>query len=228
MTRKILRKNFIFDLDDTLFKENEWVKSALQHCADILAEMFSLDAAKVLAIFLKGLSERGRGQVFYQSLVQLGVAEPEEVKQYLIYRYRTHKPLISLAPEVKSTLEQLKAHNCRLGIITDGALSAQMNKVEALGLNEIMDAVVYTEVLGPESRKPSPLPYQLMKRWLGSEGEFWYVGDNPEKDFHGAHLAEYRTVMLKNPNNTLKLTNLPISCLAEKQIDKFEELLRFV
>ncbi len=225
--KEALCKHFVFDLDDTLFPEIDWVKSALKHCAEIISERYSIDSEKVYTSFIKGLNERGRGQVFYKSLVQLGVPDPEEVKQYLIYRYRTHKPQLELPPEVRETLLELKARGCKLGIITDGVLSAQMNKVEALGLNRIMDAVLYTEVLGYESRKPSVLPFQVMKFWLG-EGEFYYIGDNPERDFTGANIAEYHTVMLKSPKKVHRLTSLPIANLPEKQIDRFEDLLKFV
>jgi len=224
---RVKRKNFVFDLDNTLFREIEWVKSALKHCAKLVGERFDIDPERVFSIFMKGYRQQGRGKVFRLSMKELGISEEEieEIFPYLFYRYRTHKPTLELSVEVKDTLLELRKRGCKLGILTDGVLSAQMNKVEALGLGELVDAVVYTEVMGYDKRKPDPVPFQVMKQYLGREGEFYYIGDNPEKDFIGARKAGYKTIMLKDDWNDGRAAELTPEFRADFEITDLRELL---
>jgi len=218
-------KNFVFDLDDTLFKEIDWVKSALRHCADLVSEKYGIDGEKVFKSFWNGYLERGRYNVFHASFKELGIEKAEELFPYLYYRYRTHSPEdIKLSPNVLKVLEKLRRADCRLGIITDGVISAQRNKIEALGLNNLVDAVIYTEVFGYEFRKPNSLPFEVMKKWLGEADEYYYIGDNPDKDFIGAKEAGYITVMLKDNGNSEKLSNLGKKYFPDVQIQSINEV----
>lgn len=219
-------KNFVFDLDDTLFREIDWVRSALRHCAELVGERYRLDPDKIFASFWRGLRERGRGKVFRVSLKEVGVEDVEELFPYLYYRYRIHQPdSLELMPGVRETLVELRRRGYKLGIITDGVLTAQMNKVRALGVEELVNAIVYTEVFGYEFRKPSTVPFKVIKRYLGEEGEFFYIGDNPDKDFIGAREEGYRTIMLKDDGNELKARKLDKNFLADAEIDNIRQLL---
>ena len=222
-----MRNNFVFDLDNTLFREIEWVKSALKHCAQLVGEKFGLDREEVFTVFMEGYYERGRGKVFRLALKKLGLQndEIEKIFPYLYYRYRTHKPRLTLSPEVKSTLVEMRNRGCKLGVITDGILSAQINKYQALGLEKLVDSVVYTEVMGYDKRKPNPLPFQVMKIELGEEGIFYYIGDNPEKDFIGAREAGYRTIMLQDNCNHARAEELPDEYKADLEITSIRDLL---
>ena len=219
-------KNFVFDLDDTLFREIDWVKSALKHTAEVVADLYPLDSEKIFDTFWNGLQTRGRGKVFRKSLEEVGLDDIDGLFPYLYYRYRTHVPDdISLMPEVETTLFELRNSGNKLGIITDGVITAQQNKVKALRLEEKVDAVIYTEVFGYEFRKPSNVPFIAMKKWLGNEGEFYYIGDNPDKDFIGAREEGYMTVMLKDDGNSEKIQKLEREYLADIEISGIVELL---
>jgi len=222
-----MKKCIIFDLDDTLYSEYHWVHSGLQHCAELVSERYDLEKDTVFENFIKGFEKRGRGKVFHTSLQELDIdeAEIEDLFQYLFYRYRTHKPRIELYPGVMDVLRQLKAHGCGLGILTDGVLTAQVNKVEALGLNKIMDGIIYTEVFGEEGRKPSILPFTTIKQFFSGDGEYYYVGDYPEKDFEGAKRAGYRTVMISDDHNVKRLEQLTSVQKPDIVLEKFEDLL---
>lgn len=219
-------KNFVFDLDDTLFREIDWVKSALRHTSELVSEIYPLDSEMVFETFWKGLQTRGRGKVFRKSLEEVGVEDAEDLFPYLFYRYRVHEPDdIKLMPGVESTLKKLRDKGCKLGIITDGVITAQQNKVKGLGLEKMVDAIIYTEVFGYEFRKPSSVPFSVMKHWLGNKGEFYYIGDNPDKDFIGARETGFKTVMLRDDGNSKKVGNLDKNQLADMEISCIEEVL---
>ena len=223
-----MKKIIIFDLDDTLFSEYHWVYSGLQHCAEIVSQKYDLEKGLVFENFINGFDKRGRGKVFRTSLQELDIdeSEIEDLFQFLFYRYRTHKPRIELFPGVMEALRQLKAHGCGLGVLTDGVLSAQINKVEALGLNKIMDGIIYTEVFGEEGRKPSILPFITMKQFFSAGGEYYYAGDYPEKDFEGAKLAGYQTIMISDEHNVKRLDRLTRLQKPDIVVEKFADLLK--
>jgi putative hydrolase of the HAD superfamily len=80
------------------------------------------------------------------------------------------------------------ARQYRLGVITDGLPSVQEKKVRALGLENLMEKILYTWEYGSEKQKPHPLPFSLMLESLGTTPEnALFIGDNPDKDCRGAH-----------------------------------------
>ena len=67
------------------------------------------------------------------------------------------------------------------GLITDGPAIAQRAKIEALGLQGLIDVMILTDELCPPRPKPSREAYrQLETRVRGGEAMV-YVGDNPLK-----------------------------------------------
>ena len=82
-------------------------------------------------------------------------------------------------------LKELKQRNIKIGIITDGRVDGQNNKIAALGLRDIVDDIIITDELGGEQfRKPCDIAYRIIqRRWELPFEEMVYVGDNAGKDF---------------------------------------------
>lgn len=88
----------------------------------------------------------------------------------------------------------------RLGIITDGRPEGQRAKIQALGLEQMVDHIIVTDELGGiEYRKPHPLAFQQMQEKLGVPYErMCYVGDNIKKDFIAPQKLGMRAIHLIN------------------------------
>lgn len=73
----------------------------------------------------------------------------------------------------------------KLGIITDGRVEGQKNKILALHLDELMDEIIITDALGGEQfRKPCDIAFRiLLTKWRIAPSEMLYIGDNLAKDF---------------------------------------------
>ena len=166
-------KAVVFDLDDTLFPETDYVKSGFSAIGDAISDAGLAD--KLWMLF-----EKDRKNVYQRA----GFSEKE--CQKFIEIYRSHKPDIKLKSETEALLKDLKNKGIKLGIITDGRPTGQWNKIYALGLDKIMDKIIVTDELGGEQfRKPNPKAFELMKESLNVEfDEMMYVGDNPQKDFY--------------------------------------------
>lgn len=166
-------KAVVFDLDDTLYPEEEYVKSGFHAIADAFND-------EDLYARLYSLFKEKKNNVYQRA----GFSE-EQCKR-CIEIYRSHFPDISLDDETETLLKKLKKSGYKLGIITDGRPEGQRNKIKALGLEEMMDCIIVTDEMGGiEYRKPDPKAFQFMQEALGVEfNEMMYVGDNPEKDFY--------------------------------------------
>ena len=121
----------------------------------------------------------------------------------LIEIYRNHIPDISLAENIMIFLRNLKKR-FKLGIVTDGYVVVQENKVLALGLDRFMDAIVYT---GNGKSKPSVEPLlEIAKKLDVNPTDCTYIGDNPLKDFGGAREAGFKTIrVLTGPYKDIKV-----------------------
>lgn len=194
-----------FDLDDTLYKEIDYLKSAYREIASYAADycrgcsdspiILSVKAYEAMLLAYK------EGQNAFERLnAFLGINLP--ISQYLQI-YRMHKPNIRLSKSAVSALNSLKSPECIIGLITDGRSVQQRNKVEALGLNRwiIEEDVLISEEFGSE--KPTPANYEyFMKRYSESD-EFMYVGDNLKKDFIAPNALGWQTVCLKDDGRNI-------------------------
>ena len=169
-------KGVIFDLDDTLYSEEQYVKSGFKQIGNFLGDP---SLANTLWIYFKA------GQPAIDKLVnELGCPEK---KEECLKAYRESFPEITLYDGALELISKLKAQGIKVGIITDGRVSGQRKKIQALGLDEIVDDIIITDELGGEQfRKPCDLAFRIMQRRWGIPFEqMMYVGDNLEKDFRG-------------------------------------------
>lgn len=183
-------KLLVFDLDDTLFPEREFVLSGFRAVDLWVRQILGCESFYTIAA---DLFERGdRGNLFNQALQALEIEDTPERIQQMIGVYRTHSPDISLFEDARWALSHFSTGP--LGIITDGYLNVQKRKAKVLGLEERVDTIVYTDAYGRQNWKPSPLPYQKMMQATGVDPtDCIYVGDNPKKDFIQARALGWRT-----------------------------------
>ena len=86
----------------------------------------------------------------------------------------------------------------KLGLVTDGYIQTQKNKINALGLNNIFDQILITEELGRKYWKPSTVPFSKICDKLGViPMEAIYIADNPKKDFKGPNQLRMDSIRLR-------------------------------
>ncbi len=186
----------VFDLDDTLFREHDYVRSGFAAAARWLAEHSDVGATETERGLLRLFEEGRRGDLFDAWLEGHGL--PGTHVSGMVDAYRSHVPEIQPFPGIEEVLDDL-ADRVVLGIVSDGYEEVQQAKLDALGLEPRFDAVVLSDSLGREGWKPSPRPFRLVLERLGVPAEAaLYVGDNPLKDFLGARRAGMRTVWARH------------------------------
>ena len=182
-------KGVIFDLDDTLYSEKEYVRSGYKAVSEYLGGEYEEK--------LWGFFEEGRPAID-ELLRELG---RENDKAEVLEVYRSHKPTIHLYPGVAEMIEELKVKGFKVGIITDGSPEGQHNKMEALGLN-VEDVIITDELGGIQFRKPCDIAFRIMMmRWRLNPADIVYVGDNPAKDFQATQQLGMRSICFDNPDS---------------------------
>lgn len=215
----------VFDLDDTLYPERDYVRGGLRAAAEWAAASLGVESEPAFD-GLWSLFEQGvRGDIFDRWLRARGV-RLEVNREAMVEAYRGHRPSLAPYPDVLPTLARLGAE-ARLGLITEGWRSVQASKVAALGLDQALPRQVILGEDEPEHWKPSPEPF---RRWLEGQpiaaGQAIYVGDNPAKDFLGARRAGWTSVRLRRADG-LHRGEEPATTEAapDFEIDSLEALL---
>lgn len=185
-------KAVIFDLDDTLYSEKEYVRSGYGKIAAVIPEVENA-AEKLWLLF-----EEKKPAI--DELLKKENIHSEEVKKACLHAYRYQVPDIHLYKGVVEMLAEFRKKGLRLGIITDGRPEGQRAKLQVLGLEPMVDEIIVTDEFGgPEFRKPNPKAFQVMGEKLGvSYDEMCYVGDNTKKDFIAPKELGMRSIWFKN------------------------------
>lgn len=179
-------KGVIFDLDDTLYSEKEYIRSGFkvvcQHLGGDYEEKlwgYFDDGKKAIDELLKVL---GR----------------ESEKDTIIEIYRNHKPNIHLYPGAAEMLGNLKDSGIKVGIITDGRPEGQRKKISSLGI-KIEDIIITDELGGTQFRKPCDIAFRMMQlKWRIYPDEIVYIADNPYKDFQAPKQLGMKCIYFKN------------------------------
>lgn len=179
----------IFDLDDTLYSEKQYVRSGYKAVAKLLGD-------EALADRLWTYFENGKPAID-ELLNELGCMGR---KEECLEAYREQIPEITLYDGVVDLILELKSKGIKVGIITDGRVSGQKRKIQALGLDKLIDDIIITDELGgTQFRKPCDIAFRIMQRRWGLPFEqMVYVGDNAEKDFQAPKQLGMRALYFKN------------------------------
>lgn len=176
------KKTIVFDLDDTLVKEIDYLKSAFAAMA------VHLDAQH------PGLFEEMLG--WYKAkedvFAKLEKRYPHAVKAELKAFYRNHTPNFNPLSESRELLLELKDDGHYLGLITDGFSITQRNKIKALDIEDLFDLIVISEEFGSE--KPDERNFAVFSQF--NTKDYFYISDNVRKDFIAPNKLGWTTVCL--------------------------------
>ena len=230
MMPSMCKKVVCFDLDDTLYKEVDFLKSGYKKVSELVGKRFGLD---VWSIYDQLLQWYYNGDnVFVRLNEEYGIDNP--IEDYLnVYRY--HHPSIALSEETKSILTKLKEDGLILAIISDGREITQKQKIDALGLSEWInsDFIIINEA--KEYFKPNHwsfdrLMLQCYEQYPDTELSFYYVGDNTEKDFVAPNELGWTSVCILDNGKNVHKQNFSVEeiKLPKKTLNSISELIDII
>lgn len=221
-----------FDLDDTLYKEIDYLKSAYREIARFAVECCGRTGNPASVLMVKANNEMlnaflAGGNAFEKLNEYLGLDIP--IAEYLAI-YREHKPSISLDEDAVKTLDWLKENDFIIGLITDGRVNSQTAKIEALGLNQWIkpEDIIISESFG--SDKTCARNYRYFMEKYPECLDYTYVGDNPLKDFVSPNALGWNTVCLLDDGRNVHKQDfsLPKEYLPQNEIKNIREFIDYV
>jgi putative hydrolase of the HAD superfamily len=184
----------VLDLDDTLFPEHDYVRSGFEAVDHLIRLSFGSTGflQHAWSFFIAGY----RRKIFDAALERMHLPVERNVISGMVAVYRSHIPCISLFSDAESFLDR---HFCKypLCILSDGALSSQFHKYNALNLDRWCEAQVFTDLFGKDTWKPAAEGYQKVESKFPQATHFTYIADNPIKDFITARRRGWSTIRIR-------------------------------
>ncbi len=199
----------VFDLDDTLYPERQYAFSGFREVAEFIDSLYS---RKIYPDLVRHYMAGEREDLFKHSLQNHFKGVEDSFINKVLYIYWAHIPRIALYADADICLADLQEQSIRVGIVTTGSSSIQRNKVQALNLEPLVDAVVYNdELLGRKAPgQPSEDAFHIIALQLGVDPrDTLYVGDNPLTDFLIPKKLGLRTVWIQRPDSEHHATQPP-------------------
>lgn len=210
------KKTIVFDLDDTLVKEIEYLKSAFR---EIAVHVDQNDEALFDEMF--GWY-KDKQDVFGNLISRFQAFEKKELKDI----YRNHVPQFDPLSDSRSLLIELKAQGHILGLVTDGFSVTQNNKIKALDVAHLFDLIVISEEFGSE--KPSENNFSVFHQF--ETKQYFYISDNISKDFIAPNKLGWTTICLLDDGQNIHRQDFTKSAeyLPKYKIDQLSELKNFL
>ncbi|WP_291122083.1 HAD family hydrolase [Empedobacter sp. UBA7620] len=208
-------KYIIFDLDDTLMYEIDFLKSAFKEIADFIDKKNQEELFKLMLI------KYHEGENVFDFLIN---NYTNFSKEQLLQMYRNHFPNISLNEGTDDLLKKIKSKGYKLGLITDGRSVTQRNKLKALEIENLFDRIVISEEFG--SMKPNESNFKVFQE--PEIDDYFYIGDNTKKDFVTPNKLGWTSICILNKGFNIHKQdfNLDQQFLPQLKINSLNELLK--
>ncbi|MGE0463962.1 MAG: HAD family hydrolase [Vicinamibacterales bacterium] len=207
----------LFDLDDTLYPHRRFVLSGFAEVAAHVERHWGVEACRAFALLSRATRiVRGRE---LQALAQ-HFDLPAWLVPQLVEIIRAHEPRLRLPRASARVLHALR-DGWRMGVVTNGPPDIQARKVTALGLQPLVDTVVYAHATGRGLGKPDRAPFLEAVRRLGVRmARTVFVGDDPVADIGGARQAGMLAVQVRRRDGG----EGKAACAADAVIESLEEV----
>lgn len=184
---------FVFDLDDTLFQEVDFMKSAFKEISSSIDNENAENLSRQL--FQKYSSGSNAFNWLIETYPSLNLT-----LNGLLDQYRNHLPEISLNNGVFELLENLKANGSILILVSDGRSITQRNKLKSLKIEHFFNEIYISEEIGHE--KNDGYTFNLINEKYPNHDKVMF-GDNPSKDFEWPNNLEWITIGLRNSGQNI-------------------------
>jgi putative hydrolase of the HAD superfamily len=200
----------LFDLDDTLHDDSTAYRTAARKVAQAIAREHPVDPDALYAAYERavmafwtaltadhlslGIAAQ-RERMWLDALRVAGLDDRAVAREAAAAYGRARAGAVELAPGARELLAALRERGCKLGLVTNGFAETHHDKIDRLGLRELIDAFFLADEVGMV--KPDPELFRHACRVLGSEpARTAMVGDRYGRDVVGAHAAGLFTVLL--------------------------------
>lgn len=184
----------VLDLDDTLYPRRRFLLSGFAAVAAHLQHGWNVDARRAFCLLARA-HRVVPGRELQELIDHTGL--PAWLVPQLVEVIRGHEPRLRLPRASMRVLATLR-EGWRVGILTNGPPDIQARKVRALGLEPLVDTVVYAQAVGAGLGKPDRSAFiEVARRLKVRPSRVVMVGDDGVADVAGAIGAGMRAILLR-------------------------------
>src|SRR5580692_7252453 len=115
----------VFDIDDTLYLERDYVRSGFEAVGKWAEDWLGIH--NFFGACRREFDSGRRSNIFDRALAARGHEPSTELISCLVELYRSHAPCIELAPDASEAIEQI-SQTCPIAVVSDGPVSSQSRK----------------------------------------------------------------------------------------------------
>jgi HAD superfamily hydrolase (TIGR01549 family) len=207
MLNHLKQKAVFFDLDDTLYDQLEPFRNAVKHnlshsemkeipydslfrrvrhYSDLLWEQLCNGDMTLEALRIKRLT---------LAFAEFQISATDEQAHKIQLDYILEQSRITLLDDVKACISKLMEQDVFLGIITNGPVEHQLNKIRTLKLNRIIPSnrIFISDAIG--AAKPDPQIFAHVNSITKTiPQQCYYIGDSWRNDVMGALNAGWHSI----------------------------------
>lgn len=163
---------YIFDFDNTLYAESDYLFTAYQQIEN------ELNITGVAAFLTQEFSKNGREKLFNKLIKKYSLSESEIEKCLEVLRTVQLSSPLGLISGTYSLLNSLRAQNKILALLTNGNVQQQKNKIGQLetDLYQLFDEIVFAQEIAPKPSAESVV--YILKKTNISATSTLLIGDS--------------------------------------------------
>lgn len=192
-------KAVLFDLDETILDRTRSLKDFLLWQAKGTLRNSIVDASHYCARFIELYASGTVSKVdVYTQLIGEYDINDWSVEELLSSYELCFSGFCKARDGAVEAITTLKTAGFKIGLVSNGRSPFQIRSFNALGINDMFDAVIVSAAVG--YRKPQKEIFELACERIGvSVSETIFVGDNPEADIRGANACGMYTIYTPGP-----------------------------
>lgn len=187
-----LIRALIFDLDNTIYNENDYFLKTF--------EKFSERNKLEFRLFKTNFTDEFRlsSKDIFTDILKIVDSYSLSKQEELFNLYKSIDTKLELFKDARWIIDYANGNNIKIGIITNGVLEAQRNKVKCLDIGKKFDSIIYARKFGKKYEKPNAKPFEesLLELKVDSDSVI-YIGDDPYTDIFGARANGIKSIFLK-------------------------------
>lgn len=192
-------KGIIFDLDDTLAPEIDYIYSGYRFVSSHIEKVNKINKELIFERMKHHFLFGDKTKIFNNVIKDFNLPLTNNIEELVqIYRCHIPDPSYRLFKDSYSNLIQFhKKFKCAL--LTDGYYPTQENKITSLKIEKFFDPIIINHC--KNRFKPDRQSYeQIMEQWRINPKKILVIGDNPAKDFITPNCFKMITVRLLRKN----------------------------
>lgn len=168
----------IFDLDNTLIDEEDYLFQGYNKIAEYISTRYNIESNFIFEFLIDNYKKNGRVKLFDSMIEKFDLEKNILIEVLKILREfkPTHK--IKIFPKMEEILITLKLNKIKYIVLTNGNTTQQKNKVKNTEWKGLMPEIVYANETEPKPSVISLEKFLIFKKLKIKKEKILFVGDD--------------------------------------------------